>query len=364
MIEDVPVVDAVLHGFDWRLSTTGRQAGFMHQLGHVGFSGRGPQYEKYILSAEQYEKAWQAEDLYAAVFEESQVDIGVYHHIRGMGRGARASDAPETSPFSVGVKLRDLAPGRVFLYTNLVNQFDPVRAKDEIDEIWEKHGPVGLKFYPHEWDVHTGKLSGFRFDDEKTVFPIIEHAVKRGIKVIGIHKAMGALISLYGVADLERAALAFPEMHFEIVHAGFSFMEDTLRIASLPNIYLNLENTSGLALAAPERFAHVMGQFLFSSLDSPVADDRIIWATGCALIHPQMALDAFWNFEMPERLQEAYGYPPLTREVKRKILGENWAHMAGIDLARTVADIPLDETRRRQLAGDLNEPWSKARAAA
>jgi hypothetical protein len=40
---------------------------------------------------------------------------------------------------------------------------------------------------------------------------------------------------------------------------------------------------------------------------------------------------------MPEELQEDYGYPPITEETKRKLLGENFARVFGIDLAAKVS---------------------------
>ena len=48
--------------------------------------------------------------------------------------------------------------------------------------------------------------------------------------------------------------------------------------------------------------------------------------------HPQWALEEFWNFELPEDLTTEYGYPPLTEQAKRKILGENLARLHGMDL--------------------------------
>ena len=57
--------------------------------------------------------------------------------------------------------------------------------------------------------------------------------------------------------------------------------------------------------------------------------------------HPKWALDAFWNFEIPQDLVEGYGYPQLTEQAKRKILGENFLRLSGMD---------VDETRRRLAA--------------
>ncbi|MCB1486532.1 MAG: amidohydrolase family protein [Bauldia sp.] len=364
MIEnDVIVVDAVAHGFDFRQEASGKPAGFWHELGHLGFSGRNPKNSQYVLEQQQFEREWTADDLIACFFDESQTDIAVYHHIRGMGRGTRAVDATETSPLKVGLEMREKAPGRVFIYANLVHQFDPPGMADEIDQLVEEHGISGIKLYPREWDVMTGTLGEFTFDQEKLVFPMVEHALKRGIKVIAIHKAMGSQIKAFGVADLEPAALAFPEMNFEIVHAGFAFLEDTLRVGTLPNIYLNLENTSGFAAAAPRRFADIMGQLLVKTLDSPGAENRIIWATGGPLVHPQLALESFWSFEMPEDMMEGFGYPPLTRVIKKKILGENLARMLGLDLNEMFAAIPDSDRRSERGREELQAPWATVRGA-
>ena len=59
--------------------------------------------------------------------------------------------------------------------------------------------------------------------------------------------------------------------------------------------------------------------------------DPLIW-------HTKWALDAFWNFEIPQDLVEGYGYPQLTEQAKRKILGENLLRLHGMD---------VDETRHK-----------------
>jgi hypothetical protein len=48
---------------------------------------------------------------------------------------------------------------------------------------------------------------------------------------------------------------------------------------------------------------------------------------------------------MPENLQEDYGFPPITREDKRKILGENYAGMLGIDVGQTLKAIHGSDDR-------------------
>ena len=46
---------------------------------------------------------------------------------------------------------------------------------------------------------------------------------------------------------------------------------------------------------------------------------------------PQDQIQAFRAFEISPELQERYGYPALTPEVKRKILGGNALALYGVD---------------------------------
>ena len=44
------------------------------------------------------------------------------------------------------------------------------------------------------------------------------------------------------------------------------------------------------------------------------------------------AWEAFWNFELPQDIVTERGYPQLTDQAKRKILGGNLARLHGIDV--------------------------------
>ena len=82
--------------------------------------------------------------------------------------------------------------------------------------------------------------------------------------------------------------------------------------------------------------------------------------TGAALAHPQPLLERFWNLEFSPEILAMTGSPPLTKDIKRKILGENAARLHDIDLGdlRSLA-------AAEDLTGDgLREPWSVARQTA
>ena len=48
--------------------------------------------------------------------------------------------------------------------------------------------------------------------------------------------------------------------------------------------------------------------------------------------HPQWALEEFWNLELPRDIVEERGYPQLTDQAKRKILGLNLARLHGMEV--------------------------------
>jgi predicted TIM-barrel fold metal-dependent hydrolase len=90
------------------------------------------------------------------------------------------------------------------------------------------------------------------------------------------------------------------------------------------------------------------------------AEDRILWATGAALAHPQPLLERFWKLEFSPEILAMTGSPPLPKEIKRKILGESAARLHGIDLD-ALRRLAQDE----DLTGDgLREPWSAAKETA
>jgi hypothetical protein len=55
--------------------------------------------------------------------------------------------------------------------------------------------------------------------------------------------------------------------------------------------------------------------------------------------HPQWALRAFMDFQIPEDLCAGYGYPQLTDQAKRKILWENLLRLHGMDVAEARATL-------------------------
>lgn len=353
MIDDAFIIDAVIHGYNLDPSnfqaTAAAQkfAAIAYPQLHKALS---PADTRYVLSEQQFVRTCDAEMLTSCLFEESQTDMGIYHATPLYGFFKDGG-----SPTSIGKAVAARAPGRMKFY-GAVHPFDTAKAIDDLDRQIEEDGIIGLKFYPN--DLWQGKLTSFHMDDERIAFPIFEHARKRGLRSIAIHKAVvlgPQPLNDFRLGDIEGAALAFRNLNFEIVHGGWAFLEDTVMLAQcFRNIYINLEGGSAFLNIAPRRFATLIGSLLQVG-----AEDQILWATGAMALHPRPLIEKFWQFEMPEDLMEGYGYPPLTKAAKRKIFAENFARLHGLNLQNLAEAISGDERRRRQQA-KLAEPWSKA----
>jgi hypothetical protein len=154
------------------------------------------------------------------------------------------------------------------------------------------------------------------------------------------------------VHDVSTAAVAFPDLQFEVVHSGWAFLEESaLQLMLHPNIWANLESVANFVVRQPRRFAHVIGTLLRYG-----GPERIIFGTGCSVAHPQPIVEAFSGFEMPEDLIEGYGYPEVTGAMKRKIFGENMARLHGFDPAERAAALAGDEWAPRRAARRAGEP--------
>ncbi|MBA2631343.1 MAG: amidohydrolase [Thermoleophilaceae bacterium] len=348
MIDGTVVIDGVVHGYhsppeSYTHPISELVVESLYHGYHRVFSPRGD--GRWLLDRDRFARV-DADLLGGAVFEESQTDFCVYHDIPlyGLYRGG-------ASPLWVGRELRERHPDRVALFGGIwPSHPDPI---GEVDRLVEEEGVVGLKFYPY--DIYDGAGQTVRMDDPEAVYPILEHAQKRGIRSVAVHKAIamaGCPIQPFHPGDLEDALIAFPGITFQIVHGGFAFLEETaLQLSYYRNAAVVLEGASAFIVNSPLKFAEILARFLMAG-----AADRIIWGTGCTALHPRPLIEAFWNFELPESLIEGYGLPQLTPELKQAILGGNIARILGLDIE---AIDSVGEDEEDQLA----EPWSGVAAA-
>jgi uncharacterized protein len=133
------------------------------------------------------------------------------------------------------------------------------------------------------------------------------------------------------------AAADFPDIKFVIFHVGWPFIDEMCwQLVRYPNLYTSIAATINFVARSPRQFAAWIGKLMFWC-----GEDKIIYGSEALIWLPKWALDAFWDFEIPQDLLEGYGYPQLTEQAKRKIPGENLLRVSVMDAGET----------RRRLSG-------------
>jgi predicted TIM-barrel fold metal-dependent hydrolase len=235
---------------------------------------------------------------------------------------------------------------------------------------WMEEMERVIALRPDAWKGYTlGDPRGqsrypWRLDDEKLVYPAYEKMEKAGIRNICIHKGLlpagyrkilsGTQITSAGIEDLGKAAKDWPNLNFIIYHSAvrtlFPTRQDLARfrktgripwvteLSEIParfgvsNVYGELGAVFAMtALTQPEMCAGILG-----TLIKGLGPDHVCWGTDSVWFgSPQWQIEALRRIEIPEVLQQRYGFKPLgpaDGPVKRAILGENSARLYGITL--------------------------------
>jgi predicted TIM-barrel fold metal-dependent hydrolase len=298
-----------------------------------------PQADK--CAAGEYD-CYSARSLVKEVFLDSDTDAGVISALFGTTTPtpiAYASEARRLIETLGGGKHRALIHGGVL--PNLPGQIEGMEEKAKI------HHVAAWKLYP-QWGPDgrgywlDGPLAERMFAEARRV----------GVKTFAAHKG----VALFGMDpgfssphDMGRAAKANPDLTFLVYHSAFQpgvkersydpagkGIDRLIKAhgdAGLPrnggNLYAELGSTWRYFMSRPDEAAHVLGKLL-----ATFGEERIIWGTDSIWYgSPQDQIEAFRAFQISERFQEKYGYPPLTSEAKRKIFGLNAARVYGLDVA-------------------------------
>ncbi len=227
----------------------------------------------------------------------------------------------------------------------------------------------------------------WRHDDEEVAYPTFELIQKNyqklkekkpGFKNICVHKGLapGPPDPLRGhPGDLPKAAKDWPNLNFITYHSCIQpslFLGESLQevksgklregvpdiswtteyavlAAPFRNIYAEIGTTwASSVVTFPTVAAHILGQLM-----KFMGPDRILFGSDSVRYgSPQWQIDAFWRFQIPDEMRKKYGYPELTQDAKRKILGLNSAKLYGIkgvekgNLAKRFKPVPKDYEQR------------------
>lgn len=298
------------------------------------------------LTPEEWYREWGVEDFIGTMLLESETDICCVHTLP-------IYDAFEDGLVDTakGRELKERFPDRVLWYAGI----DMFQDRDTIlAEAREciAAGCDGIKLYPSRYV--DGFTEAWRMDDRHRSFALFEMCQKAGINNIAVHKVLplGPVSSDgMGVDDISAAANNFPEMNFQIVHAGFMFVDETkMLMMNHPNVYATMEASMLFTIINPMEQARLLGEFIgYGSVE------QVIYASAAVNPHPQRVIEAFQAFLMPA------GAPPLTDDMKALILGNNLARLHGIDPAERKAKLAQDAFSKVRSSEGLRPYWSHVR---
>jgi predicted TIM-barrel fold metal-dependent hydrolase len=283
-----------------------------------------------VLSREEFMKEWSVDEIYEMVIEGSDTDMIV------------AQPLPLTDLFHDGLSdwkkcavMASKHPDRAVFWGS-VNPLEGKKALDLMEIQVKEFGAKAFKFYNVRYDY--GQPFPWRMDDPRIAFPVFEKAQELGVNLIGVHKGVPLgpqPIEHTRTFDMDGAAANFPDINFVIFHVGLPWLDEVLwQIVRFPNLYASIAATVNFISRQPRVFAEMLGKMMWWC-----GEDKIIYGGEAPIWHPQWALEEFWNFELPRDIVEERGYPPLTEQAKRKILGENLARLHGIDVAAKRAEL-------------------------
>jgi uncharacterized protein len=332
---DVFVFDNVVHMYDLSDDNIGRSDGALDRAYHLGLGdARRPAGQEKIYGDgnpfTSFARRWNENDLGRLLFEDSSTDMA-------MAQAVVLYDVYKKgfAPVQAQYDFARAYPDRVLFCGGVDPLYPSLQgALEDMEQQVRELSARSFKFY----NAHLGK--SWRCDDPKLAYPLYEKGRELGIKIFQFHKGFPitrARLEDLSPLDIQQAALDFPDLTFAIHHLGLPYFEETVYIAArFPNVVLVLSGTMHLPLIAPWQFKDYMGRLL-----RDVGSERLLWGSEAPMLgNPQPMLEWFWNMQIDRELQERYGYPEITEQDKRNILGENQARLFGINTKQAAQRTP------------------------
>jgi predicted TIM-barrel fold metal-dependent hydrolase len=303
-----------------------------------------------------------AETLVRTIFVDSDTSVACLSGIPG----ARDGGAPNVMANRQLQEVIERHAGpRLLFHINV----DPPRGAAELDymsQLASTNMVAAWKVYPHVGAWRLDRDVGLAF---------VERARQLGIKRIAAHRGLGPGATDYAAAsspvDLAFAAKTAPDVAFLTYHSGYEttvsedhpfdpaqanpvgvdrlikgVLDAGIPVGTAGNVYAELGSTWRNLMTKPADAAHVLGKLL-----KYLGEDRVVWGTDSVFTgSAQEQIVAFRAFQIPESLQAEHGYPALTPQVKRKILGLNAATVYGVDVGATRCVIDGDGLAQLKMA--------------
>jgi uncharacterized protein len=302
-----------------------------------------------------------AETFITTAFVDSDTTIGVVSGIPD----ARNLALPNVEANSMLQEIiARLAGPRLRFHANVKPDLGPSEL-EYMEQVAAAYDPIAWKVYPH--------VGSWRLDSQEVGLPFVERASALGVKIIAAHRGIADDAGDYQApsspVDLVLAAKQNPQVSFLTYHSGwqsnvdenhpFDPDDDNPRgvdrlvkgvldhgLGQNGNVYAELGSTWRNLMTSPEAAAHVLGKLL-----KHVGEERVLWGTDSVFTgSPQEQISALRSFQIPEAMQEQYGYPALTPAIKRKIFGSNAAKVYGLDVAAMRCAIADDFIERLRMA--------------
>ena len=316
MRDDIFVFDNVVHMYDNRPDNVVDPTAMNYMNRAFSADGR-VRTDRHVNSATEVDYALRR------LFTESQADMAMAQTVPLFSYWREGF-----APAALQHALAAAAPEQVMFCGGV----DPVYqglngALAEMQSQAEEWNAVSFKFY----QGHRGGIS-WRADDRRLAYPLWERMSELGIFVAQFHKGIPLgheHIEDLRPNDVQQAAIDFPHMTFVLHHFGEPYIDETINIAGrFQNVWISLSNIINMFPVAPWKVYECLGKAL-----NNVGSKRILWGSEAfAFPKVQPFIEAFAEMEMPVELQERYGYPAISDEAKRRILGLNMAGLMGVDV--------------------------------
>jgi hypothetical protein len=237
---------------------------------------------------------------------------------------------------------------RVVNHCMVLPNYEQQKQFDGMQHIKETFGVGAWKCYT-PWGPNG---TGYYLDDMDTGIPFIQRGIQLGVKLFCSHK--GVPLPTFDTVhtnprDIGVVAKMFPDANFIIYHSayqhggsaaegpyvdggttGVNSLITSLKMNGVgpgSNVYGELGTTWFAVMNDPNQAAHVLGKLLLY-----LGENNVVWGTDSIWYgSPQPQIEAFLRFNISAQFQQMYGYPALTDDIKRKILGLNSARLYGVD---------------------------------